>query len=109
AVCALFIFAGTVAVPIGGLHQLLEGPGVAFTEQIAGLLPAENIARGHAPGRALVVLVAREEVEEQALVQEIPAIAVAELEHIGEETLGLLAVQEVLLIRGALVGVTGRD
>ena len=66
AVRALFVAAGAVGIPVGGLHQLLEGLGVAFAEQIAGLLPAEDVARRHAPRRAVEFLIAGEEVEEHA-------------------------------------------
>src|SRR5215510_14170431 len=72
AVAALFILAGAVGIPVGGLHQLVEGLRIAFAEQIARLLPAEDVARRHAPRRALVFLVAREEVQEQAGVDETP-------------------------------------
>ena len=66
AVGALFVVAGAVGIPIGLVHQFVEGPRVAFAEQIAGLLPAEDGARRITPRRAVVGLVAREEIEEQA-------------------------------------------
>src|SRR5581483_5188196 len=81
----------------------------AFAEQVARLLPAKDITRRHAPGRALVILVAGEEVEEQPGVQEVPALALAERKHVAEQLLGLLAIQEVLLIGRALISVAGRD
>jgi hypothetical protein len=63
-------------------------------------LPAEHRARRVAPRRAFVGLVAREEVEEQARLAERPVLAVvAALEDFAKQLLGLVAVQEVLLIR----------
>ena len=39
---------------------------------------------------------------------EIPVLALAEREHVAEQLLGLGAVEEVLLVRGALIGVARR-
>ncbi len=39
---------------------------------------------------------------------EIPALALAEGEHVAEQPLGLVAVEEVLLIRRALIGIARR-
>ncbi len=105
---AHFVLAGAVGFPIGGVHQLLEGLGVAFTEQIAGLLPAEDVARRHAPRRALVFLVAGEEVQEEAGMHEVPLLALAERKDVAEQLLGLGAVEEVLLVGRTLIGITGR-
>jgi hypothetical protein len=102
AVGALLVIADAVGVPIGALHQLLEGLGVAFAEQIAGLLPAEHGAGRIAPRRAVIGLVAGQEVEEQAGLAERPSLAaVAALEDVAEQLLGGLAIEEVLLIRRA--------
>ena len=65
AVRALLVLADAVLVPVGAFHQLLEGLHIAFAEQVAGLLPAEDGAQRHRPGRAFIGLVAGEEVEEQ--------------------------------------------
>ena len=102
AVRAFLITAGAVRIPIGRLHQLLERLGIAFAEQIAGFLPAEDIARGHAPRRAVEFLIAGEEVEEHARMSEIPLLALAQREDLAEQLLGLAARQEVLLIGSAL-------
>src|SRR5580704_17553207 len=93
AVGTLLVLAGAVGVPIGGLHQLLERLGVTFAEQIARLLPAEDVAIGHAPGRALERLVAGQEIEEQAGVHEIPLLALAAREDVAEQVLGLGAIE----------------
>src|SRR5262245_14936005 len=58
AVGTLLVIAGSVPVPVGALHELLEGFGVAFTEKIAGPLPTEYGARRVAPRRAPVGLIA---------------------------------------------------
>src|SRR5260370_9963995 len=108
AVGFLLVLAGAVALPVRRLHQLLEGLGIAFAEQIAGLLPAKNIASRHTPWRAFVFLIARQEIQEQAGMQEIPLLALTERKHVAEQLLGLGAVEEVLLVRRALVGIAGR-
>src|SRR5258708_39674050 len=108
AVGTLLVLAGAVGLPVGRLHQLLEGLGIAFAEQIAGLLPAENVACRHAPGGALVVLITGKKIQEQAGMQEIPLLALAARKHVAEQLLGLGAVEEVLLVRRALIGVARR-
>src|SRR3981189_3308720 len=108
AVGAFLVLAGAVAFPVRRLHQFLEGLGIALAEQITGLLPAENVACRHAPWGAFVVLIAREEIQEQAGMHEIPVLALAEREDVAEQLLGLGAVEEVLLVRRALIGVARR-
>ena len=49
AVGALLVVADAVLVPLGVFHQLLEGLGIAFAQQVAGLLPAEHGARRDCP------------------------------------------------------------
>src|SRR6185436_15726090 len=94
AIGALLIIADAVGIPVGGLHQLLEGLGIAFADQVAGLLPAEHGAGRIAPRRAVVGLVAGQEVEEQAGLAERPFLAaVAALEDVAEQLLGGLAVE----------------
>src|SRR4030088_1264574 len=109
AVRALLVAAGAVEVPVGRLDQLLEALRIALAEQITGLLPAEDVARRHAPGRAMVALVAGQEVEEEAGMHELPALALAEREDLAEKLLGLAPVEEMRLVGCALVGVAGRD
>src|SRR6202158_457802 len=108
AVGTLLVFASAVAVPVRGLHQFLEGLGIALAKQIAGLLPAKNVACRHTPWRAFVILIARQEIQEQAGMQEIPLLALAERKHVAEQFLGLGAVEEVLLVGRALIGVARR-
>src|SRR4029078_13683195 len=62
-----------------------------------------------APRRAVVALVPREKVEEQAGLAERPfRLARTSLEQVAEELLGLAAVEEVLLVGCTLIGVTRR-
>src|SRR5262249_19129164 len=98
AVRALLVLAGPVGIPVCGLHQFVERPGVAFAQQVAGLLPAENVAGRHAPRRAVIGLVAGEEIEEQVRVDEIPLFALAHAEDLAEKLLGLAPAKEMLLV-----------
>src|SRR5258705_11329277 len=66
AVLALFV-AGLAAVllPARRLHQLLERRRVALLQQVAGALPAEEVVGRVAPRRALELLLAHEELQEE--------------------------------------------
>src|SRR5207248_120870 len=110
AIGAFRIVSGAVGIPIGFLHELAEGLGITLAEQIAGALPAEHGAGGIAPGRAMVLLIPRQEVEEQPGLAERPGLAgAAATEDVAEQLLGLLAMEKMLLIRRSLVGVAGRN
>src|SRR5436190_15875000 len=62
AVAALLVTAlPTVLFPGRRLHQFLEARHVAFLEQVARALPAEDVERRVAPRRALVVVLAHQE------------------------------------------------
>ena len=89
AVRALGIAAfGAVAVPIGLADQFLESVGVAVLQQIAGLLPAENVVGGHAPWRAFVIALAHQKFHEQRAEVEAPLFA-AIAQNLAEEFAGL--------------------
>src|SRR5262249_54141082 len=108
AIRALLIVAGAVGVPIGLLHQLLERLGVTFAEEIARALPTKHGARGIAPRRAVVALISRQEVEKHRRLAELPiAAATTAAENAAEQLLGLLAIEEVLLVRRAFIRVAG--
>src|SRR5260370_33632913 len=109
AVGAFFIAACAVGIPVRRLHQFRECLGVAFAEQITRLLPAEDIARRHAPRRAMEFLIAGEKVEEHARMRQIPVLTLAEREYRAEQLLGLAPIEEVVLIGRALITVAGRD
>src|SRR4051812_32219781 len=64
----------SVVLPLGGFKQLLESVRVAVLQKIARLLPAENIVRGHAPGRARVMALAHEEFKEEHRLIETPRL-----------------------------------
>ena len=67
AVVATGVLADAVAFPLGVLDERLIARRIALVgQQIAGPLPAEHVVRGIAPRRALIGLIAREEIEEQA-------------------------------------------
>ena len=87
---AAFLVAASVAVlvPFGGFDQFLEGGDVAFLQKKAGLLPAEDVVGGVAPGRALVIDVALEEFEEVGGEVEFP-VPLAVGENLAEEFLGV--------------------
>ena len=109
AVGAFFIIAGAVFVPVRGFHQFLEGRGETLAQEIAGALPAEDIAGRVAPGRAVILLIAGEEIEIERRVAELPALAVAEPEDRAEQFFGLFPVQEVFLIGRPFIGIARRD
>src|SRR5947209_17770071 len=97
AIGAFFVIAGTVGVPVGLLHQLLECLRIAFAQQIAGALPAKIIARRIAPGGAMIGLVSRKEIEKQARLIERPAAPRIALENFAKQFLGAAAIEEMLL------------
>jgi hypothetical protein len=109
AVGAFLVIARPVSVPVGILHQLLEGLGIAFAEQVAGPLPAEYRPRRVAPGRAVIGLIAGEKIEEQSRLEDRPArVSSLAAEDVTEQLLGLGAIEEMLLVRGALISIPGR-
>src|SRR5579875_1067817 len=63
AVVAARVLAAAELVPFRGLQQFLPGLGVAVVEQVAGLLPAFEAIKRHAPRCALEVRLAFEEVQ----------------------------------------------
>src|SRR5205823_12405904 len=105
ALSAFLVIAGAVGIPIRPFHQLLKGLGITFAEQIAGPLPAEIIARRIAPGRAVVGLVAGQEIEKKARLVERPGFAVLPLEDLAEQFLRAAATQKMRLVGGTLIGI----
>src|SRR5271168_5065796 len=66
AVVAARILADAVLFPLGVLDEGLVGGRITFVRQeVARLLPAENVVRWIAPRRALVGLVAGQKIQEQ--------------------------------------------
>ncbi len=112
AVLAFGVFA-FVAVegPVGVFGEFFEGVDVAFVEQVAGFLPAEDAVAGATPGGAFVVFFAGEEVEEEGVVVKLP-FGFAEFvgfEDLAEEGAGLVAFEEVGLVGCPVVAVAGGD
>src|SRR5579862_9053360 len=104
AVRALLIIADSIGVPVGFLHQLPERAGIALAQEIAGPLPPEDIPRGIAPGRAVVCLIAREEIEKQGRLVERPRLrATTAGKNSAEQISRSLAAQEMFLIGSALI------
>src|SRR5579871_2036433 len=77
AVGAFFVIADTVGVPVGFLHQLAERLHVAFAEQITGPLPPENVPRRISPWRAVISLIAGQEIEKERRLVERPCFGAA--------------------------------
>src|SRR5262249_30145970 len=103
AVGAFLVVSSAVGIPIGRCHQPL---GVAFTDEVARTLPAEHRTGRIAPRRAVIALVAGEKVEEQPRLTERPVSrATSAAEDAAEQLLRLLAVEKMLLVRSALIGV----
>src|SRR4029077_14768317 len=66
AIAAAGIPAGaTIVGPIRRIDQFLEGLRVTFVEQVARLLPAENVVGRIAPGRAFELPIALQELQKQ--------------------------------------------
>src|SRR5690606_39336838 len=111
-VVALRIAARAVLLPVRRLPQLLERRRVPFVdEEIAGLLPAEDVVRGIRPRRALIALIPGEEIEEQARLIEAPLARAgpSALEDLAEELLRLPSPEEHVLARRMIVAVARRD
>src|SRR5262245_22747671 len=87
-----------VVLPGRGLHELLEGLRVAVLQEIAGPLPPEHVVGRVAPRRALVVVLAHEEAEEERRLVEAPA-ALGVRQDRAEELIGAAPAEEVLLVR----------
>src|SRR5271165_1312580 len=85
-----------------------ERVGIAVLQQIARLLPAEQVVGGHAPWRAVVLALAHEEFQVQRRLIESPrALAIRQDGFEGAARAG--ASEEVLLVGRFVVGVAGRD
>src|ERR1700691_1803914 len=97
-----------VIVPIGEFEIFLEGFHIAVLEEVARLLPAEDVVGRAAPGSAREIEVALKELKEQRREVELPTFP-GVLKDLLEEGLRLVAMEEVFLVGCFLVGVTGRE
>src|SRR3984957_17663605 len=113
AVIAPRVLADAVALPLGVLDERLIGRSVAFVgQQIAGPLPAEHVVCRIAPRRALIGLIAGEEVQEQAGVIERPRLARGSrtaLKYLAKQLLARMTAEEYVLAGSVAVAVTGRN
>src|SRR5271156_3218838 len=113
AVVATGILADTVPLPLRILDERLVSRGIALVgEQVAGPLPAEQVVCGIAPRRALIGLIAGEEIQEQAGMIEGPGLArraPAALEDLAKELFARMPPQEYVLPRRMVIAVAGRD
>src|ERR1035437_2345415 len=98
AIRAAFVLATPVRIPVSGLDQLLVGTGVPIGHEVAGSLPTEHGVARDAPGRALEVGLALEEVKEEGRVIQPPLLPVLLPEGVRKQLLRLLDTEEVLLI-----------
>ncbi len=109
AVGALGIARGhTVVFPLGFFEELFVCVGVALLQQVARALPTEDVVGGHAPGNAIVVAIAHEELEEQGRHIELPGF-LAVGENGAEEAAHAGAAHELGLIGSLLVAVSRRE
>jgi len=109
AVGAFFVIAGAIGVPVGLLHQLLEARRIAFTEKITRPLSAQNCARRIAPRRALIGSISGKKIEEKLRWVERPGLAAfAQRKNLPEEGFGFFAIEEMLLVGRAFIGVRNK-
>jgi hypothetical protein len=109
AVGAFFVVADAIGVPVGLLHQLLEARRIAFPKKITRPLPAEDRARWIAPRRALIGSIASEKVEEKLGLEETPGLAAfAPAQNLPEEGFDFFAIEEMLLVGRAFIGVRNK-
>src|SRR5690348_10271055 len=87
-----------VFMPRRCFHQFLECFCITVLKQITGLLPAKNVVRGHAPGRARVLALTHEKFQKQRRLIELPA-SFAIGKDGAEQLARASASKEVLLIR----------
>lgn len=91
----------TVAVkpPIRFIQQRLKGRGIPFLrEEIARLLPSENISCRVAPGRTRVGLIPSQKIKKQRGVIKIPVLAFSEFKNFSEELNAACPLQKNLLL-----------
>src|SRR6266566_4467489 len=96
-----------VVFPVRRVHQFLEGVRVAVLQQITRFLPAEDVVRGHSPRGTSIVALAHQEFEEKRRLVEFPTL-VAVGQNGTEQPPCARTTEEMLLVRGLIVGVARR-
>src|ERR1700728_2175185 len=113
AVVAARIAAHAVHVPRCIFHQRAKARRIALIgKQIARPLPAKYVVGRIAPGRALIGLVSREEIQEQRRMIELPRarfMRTALFEDIAEQLFAGTAAEEYALIRRVLIAESRRN
>ena len=105
AVLALRVAAlDAVVRPLGLGDEFLERVVVALLQEVARLLPAEDVVGRAAPRGALEIALAHEELEEERAHVELPALLAVGEDHL-EQLVGLAASEEALLVGRLVVGV----
>src|ERR1700687_392280 len=106
-ICALRI-AGlrAVVLPLGGLEKLLERIHVPVLQQVAGLLPAEDVIGRHAPRSASIGSLAHQKFEEQLRLVELPT-RFAIRQNGAEQAPRASPPEKVLLVWRLVVGIAG--
>ena len=97
-----------VAFPSGVFHEFLEGVVVPLLQQVARLLPSEDVEGGTAPRSALKVALTHEELKKERAHVELPALLAIGKNHL-KELIGLAATKKTILIGGLVVGVSRAD
>jgi hypothetical protein len=105
AVGALLVPSGTIAIPGRAVEEFLEGPHIAVLEEIARLLPAEDVGRWVPPGGALILQLPHQELQKQRRLIESPS-PLAVTENVGKQPVRPLSPEKVLLIRRLHIAVT---
>ena len=70
---ALLILTCAIVLPLRRFEQLAEGFRITFLQEIAGLLPTEDVIRRITPRRALIFFLPHQEIQEEGRLVELPS------------------------------------
>ena len=98
---------GAIIRPLRRLHQFFVRFGVAILQQVAGLLPSENVVGRHAPRRAFVGALAHQILEKERRLVEAPRL-LAIRKHGAKHASNPRPSHEVLLVGSLVVRISGR-
>ena len=101
------VVSGAVTLPLRALQQFGKAVGVTVLQQVAGLLPAEDVEGRHAPGGARIIALAHQKFEEERRHVEAPGRP-AIGENSAEQPPGTGATEEMALVRRLVVGIARR-
>src|SRR5713226_6257627 len=97
-----------VILPLSGVEQLLERVHVTVLQQIAGLLPPEDVISWHAPWSASISSLAHQKLEEQLRLVELPT-RFAIRQNCPEQAPRASPPEEVFLVGRLVVGIAGGE